>query len=63
MHDLTEARPAAQTVTAQEIIDAAQMRERMAICDFLNGQAFQFDSQHMDTIMLLRDAIKAGAHR
>jgi hypothetical protein len=63
MPDLTDAKEVAQTVTAQEIIDAAQMRERMAICDFLNGQAFQFDSQHMDTIMLLRAAIKAGAHR
>lgn len=63
MPDLTEARPTVETVTAQEIIDAATLRERQAVCDFLNAQAFQFDSEHMDTIMLLRSAIRAGAHR
>lgn len=63
MDDMTEARPTATTVTAQEIVEGATARERAAVCDFLMAQAMQMDVAHQNAILLLRDAVKAGAHR
>jgi len=62
MQDLTEATPRGEVVTAAEIIANARKRERQLIVDFLTAQAFQVDSVHMDTVLLMRDAVKGGAH-
>ena len=60
--DLTEARPVVETVTAEEIVAAARRAERAAVCDFLMAQAFQVDPDKQDTVLVLRDVIKAGGH-
>jgi hypothetical protein len=60
--DLTEARPVVETVTADEIVAAARRAEREAVCQFLMAQAFQVDPSAQDTVLVLRDVIKAGGH-
>ena len=62
MQDLTEATPRGEVVTAAEIIANARARERQLIVDFLTALAFQVDCAHMDTLLLMRDAVKHGAH-
>ena len=62
MNDLTEARPVTETVTAEEIVTAARKAERAAVCEFLMAQSFQVHPEHQDTVLVLRDVIRAGGH-
>lgn len=67
MHDLTEARPTTQTVTAEEVFALGHAKgvedERAKVLDLLNAQDFAASSEEeRDAIWVLRAIIKGGGH-
>ena len=63
MHDLTEARPVTETVTAEQIVGMARDAELVAVLDWLTAQSFHVPHDQQDNVLLLRDCLRAKAHR
>lgn len=67
MHDLTEARPVTETVTASDIYDLGHKQgvqsERIAVLQLLNNQLMLNEGDTADTIWTLAKIIDAGHHR
>ncbi len=63
MHDLTEARPVTETVTAEQIVGMARDAELVAVLEWLTAQSFHVPQEQQDNVLLLRDCLRAKAHR
>lgn len=66
MHDLTEARPTTNTVTAEEILqvgyDQGRADEREAILATINAMQVVHDPATADVLWTITRIIKAGGH-
>jgi hypothetical protein len=63
MDDLTEARRVTETVTAEQIVGMARDAELVAVLDWLTAQSFHVPLDQQDNVLLLRDCLRAKAHR
>jgi uncharacterized protein involved in exopolysaccharide biosynthesis len=63
MDDLTEARRVTETVTAEQIVGMARDAELVAVLEWLTGQSFAVPQDQQDLVLLLRDCLRAKAHR
>lgn len=63
MHDLTEARPVTETVTAEQIVGMARDAELVAILEWLTAQSFHVAPDQQDIVLMLRDCLRGKAHR
>jgi hypothetical protein len=63
LHDLTEARPVTETVTAEQVFDAGRNKEREAVVAFINRETQGMDEDTRFMVQGIVGAIKAGGHR
>jgi hypothetical protein len=63
VNDLTEARPVTETVTAEQIVGMARDAELVAVLEWLTAQSFAVPQDQQDLVLLLRDCLRAKAHR
>jgi len=63
MDDLTEARRVTETVTAEQIVGMARDAELVAVLEWLTAQSFHVPQEQQDNVLLLRDCLRAKAHR
>jgi hypothetical protein len=52
-----------ETVTAEQIVGMARDAELVAVLDWLTAQSFHVPHNQQDSVLLLRDCLRAKAHR
>jgi hypothetical protein len=52
-----------ETVTAEQIVGMARDAELVAVLEWLTAQSFAVPQDQQDLVLLLRDCLRAKAHR
>ncbi len=63
MNDLTDTRPHAEVVTAQQVMDLGRDFERDAVVRYMNADMLGYDEDTRFILQAIVMGIKANAHR